>query len=60
MYVMCRRMDMTLTGHVKSNGNTIGLLNPSTCRLGTSSELPPNTGVVMSPNVHGDVVSIFA
>lgn len=45
---------------MKSKGNTMGLLNPSTWRLGTSSELPPNTGVVMSPKVHGDVVSMLA
>lgn len=50
----------SLTGHVKSKGNTMGLLNPSTLRLGTSNEFPPSTGVVMSPKVHGDVVSILA
>lgn len=49
-----------LTGQVKSKGNTMGLLNPSTLRLGTSKELPPNTGVVMSPKVHGDLVSMLA
>lgn len=45
---------------MKSKGKTMGLLNPSTFRFGTSRELPPNTGVVMSPKVHGDVVSMLA
>lgn len=52
---------MILTGHVKSNGNRIGLTK---LRFSLSAvrfmEFSPTTGVITSPNVHGDDISIFA
>lgn len=49
-----------LTGHLKLKRNVMGLLKPSTLTFGILRELPPSTGVMMSPKVHGDVVSILA
>lgn len=50
-----------LTGHPNSNGKRIGFSNPSCLLFWVKfSEFPSNAGVVKSPNVHGDDVSILA
>lgn len=50
----------TLTGHVKSNGNLMGLVKLGIATLGLRLTMfSPRTGVTTSPYVHGVVVSIF-
>lgn len=50
-------MFFKLTGHAKSNWNLNGTASNSDVKFIVFS---PKTGVTTSPNVHGDVVSIFA
>lgn len=61
MIIVYKKYDVcVLTGHVKSNGNCIGFIEVLFCCCVKSTLLSPTTGVLTSPKVHGELVSILA